>query len=154
MSYDEGWCSYQDWRANDSGDEPFEAYIVYRADLDFEASRAERPFSLILSLAFRTAEPDGLYNEDEFEVLEDLDAALLAAFDGAGVLYVGRVTGGAKRFYCCYAEDDSRVGAVRAAIDAVEAKFAGYSVSIDAHKDGDWELYRCSLEPEADDAAE
>ena len=151
MSYDESWRSYQDWRADDSGEEPFQAFVLYRADLDLKTSQRTRPYSLLLSLSFLSPEPDGLYTEEEFEVLERLDAALVDSFDAAEVFYVGRVTGGAKRFYCCYAEDGSRTARLREEINSLEARFPGYRTSIDEGDDAEWAIYKGSFVPEPDD---
>ncbi len=153
MTYGAEWLSYQDWRA-DPGGEPFQTFVLFWGGLDPEAGGRERPVSLTLTLHFSNAAPDGLYSDEEFEALEQLDAALASAFESVGVLYVGRVTGGAKRIYCNYAADRSWVDRLREKLAALEETFPGYGIELDVSEDPEWDLYRGSLEPEAGDSAE
>jgi uncharacterized protein (TIGR01619 family) len=109
-----------------------------------EAPMPTHPWAVVVEVKLLAPNENGLTQNEEFNVLNGVEDAMLASFKSINAIYAGRMTTDGKRtsvFYACADPNKETL------IDPVRAKFPEYSFDCWSDEDAEWEFYTSTLYP-------
>jgi uncharacterized protein (TIGR01619 family) len=109
-----------------------------------EAPMATHPWAVVVELKLLSPNENGLTQQEEFDVLNGVEDAMLESFKSINAIYAGRMTTDGKRTSVFYASADPDTEKL---IAPVRTKYPEYSFDCWSDKDPDWHFYTSTLYP-------